>query len=43
MSRKRKYTFSKGEIVPYESGSPMHQIEKAERDAFGRRKKDIES
>jgi len=31
--KKRKYTFRKGQIIPYESGSLMHQMVKAEREA----------
>ena len=30
--KKRKYTFRKGQIVPYESGSLMHEAVKAERE-----------
>lgn len=30
--KKRKYTFRKGQIVPYESGSLMHKAVKAERE-----------
>lgn len=30
--KKRKYTFRKGQIVPYESGSLMHEMVKAERE-----------
>jgi hypothetical protein len=28
---KRKYTFRKGKVIPYESGSPIHQMEKLDR------------
>ena len=31
--KKRKYTFRKGQIIPYESGSLMHEMVKAEREA----------
>jgi hypothetical protein len=31
--KKRIYTFRKGQIIPYESGSPMHQMVKAEKEA----------
>jgi len=30
--KKRKYTFRKGQPIPYESGSIMHQMVKAERE-----------
>ena len=30
--KKRKYTFRKGQIIPYESGSLMHEFVKAERE-----------
>jgi len=30
--KKRKYTFRKGQIVPYESGSLMHEAVKVERE-----------
>ncbi len=30
--RKRKYTFRKGQTVPYESGSLMHEAIKAKRE-----------
>jgi len=32
--KKRKYTFRKGQLAPYESGSIVHQAEKAERELF---------
>jgi len=32
--KKRKYTFRKGQPIPYESGSLLHQIEKAQRETF---------
>jgi hypothetical protein len=28
--KKRKYTFRKGQLIPYESGSVMHKIQKSE-------------
>lgn len=42
--KKRKYTFRKGEVFPYESGSLMHEEVKSRRQAasesaFGSRKK----
>lgn len=44
--KKRKYTFRKGQLIPYESGSIMHEAAKAERQlakdfdkAFGTTKK----
>ena len=30
--KKRKYTFRKGQLIPYESGSIMHQLAKTERE-----------
>jgi len=30
--KRRKYTFRKGLLVPYESGSVMHEIQKSERE-----------
>jgi hypothetical protein len=30
--KKRKYTFRKGEAIPYESGGPMHEMIKAQRE-----------
>ena len=30
--KKRKYTFRKGQIIPYESGSIMHEMVKMERE-----------
>jgi len=30
--KKKKYTFRKGQLVPYESGSVMHKIQKSERE-----------
>jgi len=32
--KKRKYTFRKGKIIPYESGSLIHITEKAQRETF---------
>jgi len=34
--KKRKYTFRKGQPIPYESGSPIHVMEKTEREAAKR-------
>jgi len=30
--KKREYTFRKGQVQPYKSGSPAHQIDKAFRE-----------
>jgi hypothetical protein len=32
--KKRKYTFRKDQPIPYESGSPMHKMAKAQKEAF---------
>jgi hypothetical protein len=32
--KKRTYTFRKGQPVPYESGSIVHELTKTEREAF---------
>jgi len=32
--KKRKYTFRKGQPIPYESGSVIHQVEKAQRETM---------
>ena len=37
--KKRKYTFRKGQIIPYESGSLMHMMVKAEREILKKSKK----
>ena len=40
--KKRKYTFRKGQIIPYESGSLMHEFVKAERELKKTIKKALE-
>jgi hypothetical protein len=34
--KKRKYTFRKGQLIPYESGSLVHKIQKSERETAKR-------
>jgi hypothetical protein len=39
MTKKRKYTFRKGQPVPYESGSLLHMIKKLEKGTTKNKKK----
>lgn len=39
MPKKRKYTFRKNRLIPVESGSILHEMEKDERESFRRIKK----
>ena len=39
MKKKRKYTFRKNKLIPYQSGSVLHQMEKLEKSVFKKPKK----